>query len=258
MDLAWKSILSNNTRSGSTRWVLVFTDTSVMSSTTSLDAIKAAGVKVGFISVLSATSYTSYAPDPRYILGGISWATLDSDLPTIISMICPPSPKCYHCDSVASVNDCNATIECSTGEKCIVTETLAADLTKSYRLGYATNEVCTQLFGASTAGSSLIIGRRSVDKRANLDGDCCDSDLCNQHTPSLARVRRQSNVTTSVVMASTTMVSSPEPTEPTNSKCSDIDTAGCQRLLGLNKGMCSDPCVVQAWPRTCGKCFECY
>lgn len=45
-------------------------------------------------------------------------------------------------------------------------------------------------------------------------------------------------------------------TEPTNSKCLDIDTAGCQRLLGLNKGMCSDPCVVQACPRTCGKCCK--
>lgn len=90
MNMAWNSILSNNTRSGTTRWVLVFTDTRVMSSTTSLDAIKAAGFKVGFISVLSATPYTSYAPDPRYILGGISWATFDSDLPTVISMICPP------------------------------------------------------------------------------------------------------------------------------------------------------------------------
>lgn len=62
MDMAW-----NNTRPESTRWVLVFTDTSSMSSTTSLDAIKAAGIKVGFISVLSATSYTSYASDSRYI-----------------------------------------------------------------------------------------------------------------------------------------------------------------------------------------------
>lgn len=89
-DMAWNNILSNNTRSGSTRWVLVFTDTSHLSSTTSLDAIKAAGIKVGFISTLSATSYTSYASDSRYILGGISWATLDLDLPTVISMICPP------------------------------------------------------------------------------------------------------------------------------------------------------------------------
>nr|XP_034331762.1 uncharacterized protein LOC105347835 [Crassostrea gigas] len=173
--------------------------------------------------------------------------------------LCGTCPlKCYHCDSVADVNDCNATMECSNGEKCIVTETLAADFSKSYRLGCATNEVCTHLFGASTGGSSLIIGRRSVEKRANLDGDCCDSDLCNQHTPSPARLRRQSNVTTTVMMESTTMVTSPEATESTNSKCSDIDTAGCQRLLGLNKGMCSDPCVVQACPRTCGKCSECY
>lgn len=89
-DMAWNNILSNSTRPGSTRWVLVFTDTSFMSSTTSLDAIKAAGIKVGFISVVSATSYTSYASDSRYILGGINWATLDSDLPTVISMICPP------------------------------------------------------------------------------------------------------------------------------------------------------------------------
>lgn len=171
--------------------------------------------------------------------------------------LCGTCPlKCYHCDSVADVNDCNATMECSNGEKCIVTETLAADFTKSYRLGCATNEVCTQLFGANTGGSSLIIGRRSVEKRANLDGDCCDSDLCNQHTPSPARLRRQSNVTTTVMMESTTMM--PPPTESTNYKCSDIDTAGCQRLLGLNKGMCSDPCVVQACPRTCGKCSECY
>nr|XP_034331763.1 uncharacterized protein LOC109621096 [Crassostrea gigas] len=115
MDMAWNNIFSNNTRSGSTRWVLVFTDTKVMSSTTSLDAIKAAGIKVGFISTLSATDYTSYASDSRYILGGISWATLDSDLPTVISMICPPYCESFDFyyelpNSMAVIADTNSNV----------------------------------------------------------------------------------------------------------------------------------------------------
>ncbi|XP_065927929.1 uncharacterized protein [Magallana gigas] len=114
-DMAWNNILSNSTRPGSTRWVLVFTDTSFMSSTTSLDAIKAAGIKVGFISVLSATSYTSYASDSRYILGGINWATLDSDLPTVISMICPPYCESFDFyyelpNSMAVIADTNSNV----------------------------------------------------------------------------------------------------------------------------------------------------
>lgn len=91
MDMAWNNILSSNARSGSTRWLLVVTGTTVMSSTTSLDAMKAAGVKVGFVSTQTATSYTSLASDSRYVLGGATWSSIASSAPTVaVSMFCPP------------------------------------------------------------------------------------------------------------------------------------------------------------------------
>lgn len=91
MDMAWNNILSSNARSGSTRWLLVVTSTTVMSSTTSLDAMKAAGVKVGFVSTQPATSYTSLASDSRYVFGGAAYSALVSSLQTIVvSMFCPP------------------------------------------------------------------------------------------------------------------------------------------------------------------------
>lgn len=89
MDMAWNNILSSNARSGSTRWLLVLTSTTVMSSTTSLDAMKAAGVKVGFVSTQPATSYTSLASDSRYILGGSTWSTISAQAVAEL-MFCPP------------------------------------------------------------------------------------------------------------------------------------------------------------------------
>lgn len=91
MDMAWNNILSSNARSGSTRWLLVLTSTTVMSSTTSLDAMKAAGVKVGFVSTQPATSYTSLASDSRYIFGGSTWSTIGLSAQAVAElMFCPP------------------------------------------------------------------------------------------------------------------------------------------------------------------------
>jgi hypothetical protein len=39
-----------------------------------------------------------------------------------------------------------------------------------------------------------------------------------------------------------------------SSKCEDIDQASCQRLGTIKRDMCNDGCIVQACPRTCGKC----
>ena len=91
IDMAWNNILSKNTRPGSTPWLFIITDTSTMSTTTSLNAIKAAGIKVGFITTLSASNYTSYASDSRYIVGGVSWysITLDASIRNIVSIFCP-------------------------------------------------------------------------------------------------------------------------------------------------------------------------
>ena len=89
IDMAWNNILSKNTRSGSTPWLFVITDTSYMSSTTSLDAVKAAGIKVGFLTTLLASHYTSYASDSRYIVDGMSWNSKTSYATNIASIFCP-------------------------------------------------------------------------------------------------------------------------------------------------------------------------
>ncbi|XP_048756447.2 uncharacterized protein LOC125667124 [Ostrea edulis] len=88
-NVVWNRILSNGTRSGSQAWILVLTDTSTLSDTTSLDAAKAAGVKVGFLSTLSASSYTSYASDSSYIIGGTSWLSFPSLVTSAVEFFCP-------------------------------------------------------------------------------------------------------------------------------------------------------------------------
>ena len=90
IDMAWNNILSKNTRPGSTPWLFVITDTSTMSTTTSLNAIKAAGIKVGFLTTLSASNYTSYASDSRYIVAGMSWWTITSYVSQVVTtLFCP-------------------------------------------------------------------------------------------------------------------------------------------------------------------------
>ena len=90
IDMAWNNILSKNTRPGSTPWLFVITDTSTMSTTTSLNAIKAAGIKVGFLTTLSASNYTSYASDSRYIVAGMSWSTITSYVSQVVTtLFCP-------------------------------------------------------------------------------------------------------------------------------------------------------------------------
>ncbi|XP_062566949.1 uncharacterized protein LOC134229252 [Saccostrea cucullata] len=209
-------------------------------------------------------------------IGGISSQTTCDDVDTTVcqkfqdnrdicvdpclSKLCPRTCgtcplKCYKCDSVSNVQDCNTTLECPANNMCIVTESLGADFSMTYRLGCATNDVCSQLFGSAPTGSSLIVGKRAPAKRANLNGDCCNTDLCNRHFPTPPRV--MPNVTTTMEMMTTTVMMT-STTEASNLKCMDIDTSACQRLFSLNKAMCSDPCVVQACPRTCGQCSECY
>ena len=93
IDMAWNNILSKNLRSGSTPWLFIITDTSSLSSTTSLDAVKAAGVKVGFLATLSASAYTSYASDSRYIVGGMSWSTITSYVSLVVTTLFCPACK---------------------------------------------------------------------------------------------------------------------------------------------------------------------
>lgn len=105
MDMAWNNILSSNARSGSTRWLLVLTSTTVMSSTTSLDAMKAAGVKVAFVSTQPATSFTSLASDSRYVVGGVTWSMLYSFSYAVVSMFCP-----QYCESFVFYYDLPSTM----------------------------------------------------------------------------------------------------------------------------------------------------
>nr|XP_022291881.1 uncharacterized protein LOC111103132 [Crassostrea virginica] len=90
IDMAWNNILSKNLRPGSTPWLFIITDTASMSSTTSLDAVKAAGIKVGFLTTLSASHYTSYASDSRYIVAGMSWSTITTYVSLVVTtLFCP-------------------------------------------------------------------------------------------------------------------------------------------------------------------------
>lgn len=88
-DMAWYSILSNNSRPGSERWILVLTDTTYASSTSGLFAAKAAGVKVGVVASRSASNYVTYASDPRYIIGGVHWSLINSYVSNAVLFFCP-------------------------------------------------------------------------------------------------------------------------------------------------------------------------
>ena len=93
IDMAWNNILSKNLRSGSTPWLFIITDTYTISSTTSLDAVKAAGIKVGFLTTLSASYYTGYASDSRYIVDGMSWSTITTYVSLVVTTLFCPACK---------------------------------------------------------------------------------------------------------------------------------------------------------------------
>ncbi|XP_062566956.1 uncharacterized protein LOC134229260 [Saccostrea cucullata] len=87
-EMAWTHILSNSTRQGSQAWLIVLTDTSYTTSTNELNEAKAAGVKVGFVGTASASSYSTYASDTKYIVSGMSWATLSSYITSVVEFFC--------------------------------------------------------------------------------------------------------------------------------------------------------------------------
>ncbi|XP_062566959.1 uncharacterized protein LOC134229263 [Saccostrea cucullata] len=203
-----------------------------------------------------------------------------------LSKLCPRTCnlcplKCFHCDGVSSPTMCNTTMICTDKSySCIVTESLGDDFSINYRQGCASSDVCTRLFGS---GTPSLIGRRS-----NLEGECCDNDLCNRNRPVGKRQVDFFDTTTTMRPRTTTptfgtttppMMTTmrPRTTTPTfatqtatppmmttsqqpnlSSKCDDIDHASCQRLAMIKRDMCTDDCMVQACPRTCGKCAECY
>ncbi|XP_048769212.2 uncharacterized protein LOC125675524 [Ostrea edulis] len=198
-----------------------------------------------------------------------------------LSKLCPRTCnlcplKCYHCDGVSSPSLCTATQICpSKNYSCIVTESLGSDFAINYRQGCATAEVCTRLFGS---GAPTLIGRSA----SNLNGECCDNDLCNSISPVGKRqvvdlpttMRPRTTTPTFTTPTFTTptfatftttppktqappmMTTSPQPI--LSSQCEDVDQASCQRLGTIKKDMCNDDCFVRACPRTCGKCAECY
>nr|XP_022291476.1 uncharacterized protein LOC111102852 isoform X2 [Crassostrea virginica] len=189
-----------------------------------------------------------------------------------LSKLCPRTCnlcplKCYHCDGISSPGLCNTTQICADRNySCIVTETLGSDFSISYRQGCATKDVCLRLFGS---GVPTLIGKRS-----NLNGECCENDLCNNNQPINKRqidfISTMGPRTTTPVFA--TFTSTPPmmttdmmtnemttaATTMTSSICDDVDQASCQRLATIKRDMCNDDCIVKSCPRTCGKCAECY
>ncbi|XP_062616722.1 uncharacterized protein LOC134278425, partial [Saccostrea cucullata] len=218
---------------------------------------------------------------------------------TCLSKLCPRTcnkcpRKCYSCNDVSSLNDCNTTRICpDLTYDCLVHEGIAADFTISYKLGCATKDVCVSLFGATstttsttymtttqattteaatteatttettatteptteastTRGAPILVGKK---KRHGIDGECCSTDLCNRHEP--VKGKRQIIIMTGTIPDKPTTDGTTTSTT-SSTACADIDTASCQKLATLKRNMCSDDCFVQACPRTCGKCSECY
>ncbi|XP_062585952.1 uncharacterized protein LOC134247632 [Saccostrea cucullata] len=102
-----------------------------------------------------------------------------------LSKICPRTcdkcpRKCYSCNDANSLDNCNTTRICPDRTyKCLVHEGIASDFSITYQLGCATNLVCSSLFG-----NGRVLGRR---KKRSINGECCNSDLCNKHDPSKKR-----------------------------------------------------------------------
>eukprot|EP00105_Crassostrea_gigas_P046316 XP_019930464.1 PREDICTED: uncharacterized protein LOC105347825 [Crassostrea gigas] len=156
MDMAWNNILSSNARYGSTRWLLVLTSTTVMSSTTSLDAMKAAGVKVGFVSTQPATSYTSLASDSRYIFGGSTWSTIGLSAQAVAElMFCPP-----YCESFVFYYDLPSTMSVTADTNSNVGYYLIQETSGSSGVGAYNIHCCGALasleYKAATSGSFVL------------------------------------------------------------------------------------------------------
>ncbi|XP_062566963.1 uncharacterized protein LOC134229267 [Saccostrea cucullata] len=178
---------------------------------------------------------------------------------TCLSKLCPRTcnkcpRKCYSCNGVSSLNDCNTTRICpDLTYDCLVHEGISSDFKISYQLGCATKDVCVSLFEASTTrGAPILVGKK---KRHGIDGECCSTDLCNRHVP--VKRKRQIVIMTGTIPDKPTTDGTTISATSSNA-CADIDMASCQKLATLKRNMCSDDCFVQACPRTCGKCSECY
>nr|XP_034317233.1 uncharacterized protein LOC105347489 [Crassostrea gigas] len=200
----------------------------------------------------------------------------DPCLSKLCPRMCNTCPyKCYNCDGLSSPSVCNITQICpDRNYSCIVTESLGSDFSITYRQGCATQDVCTRLFG-TPGGAPTVIGKRS-----NLNGECCQNDLCNNNRPfrkrqvfpGMTSMRPRTTTPVFLPMTSTPpmmltdtktpppmMTTVMTPSAPmTSSICDDVDQASCQLLATIRRDMCNDDCIVKACPRTCGKCAECY
>ncbi|XP_061176021.1 uncharacterized protein LOC133184972 [Saccostrea echinata] len=105
----------------------------------------------------------------------------------------------------------------------------------------------------TTRGAPTLVGKK---KRNRIDGECCSTDLCNRHVP--VKRKRQIIIMTGTIPDRTDVMTTTTIYSTSSSACADIDIASCQKLASLKRDMCNDDCLVQACPRTCGKCSECY
>lgn len=100
--------------------------------------------------------------------------------------------------------------------ECLVHMGINSDFTPYYRLGCASTTVCVSLFGSGVdVGVPTLVGKK---KRHNIEGDCCNTDLCNQHEPHHGHnKKRQFDLvldTTTTLPDTTTMVTTTQTMPP--------------------------------------------
>lgn len=80
------------------------------------------------------------------------------------------------------------------------------------------SKICVSLFGSGTdAGVPTLVGKK---KRHNIEGDCCNTDLCNRHEPHHSHNKKRQfdlvlDTTTTVPDATTTTTQTMPPATET-------------------------------------------
>ncbi|XP_076077166.1 uncharacterized protein LOC143047790 [Mytilus galloprovincialis] len=154
-------------------------------------------------------------------------------------LMCKKCFRCFSCNDIDKIENCNRTTTCNNGKQCFVLETLSLDLRQVIRLGCMDTALCSKL----KVSTNNILGKR---QQLQLNGACCDTDLCNSNVPitTTPSYRITSSTQTSSTACHQALKSCPPGFQAYNSSCF---YAGLDRMTWYQaKTFCINKCAKLA------------
>ncbi|XP_011440302.3 uncharacterized protein [Magallana gigas] len=136
---------------------------------------------------------------------------------TLCPVTCGSCKQCYDCEFVSDSSHCTSKRVCQPGEYCYRIEAVSANFEHGFRLGCATDILCSKL----TSIALNVFGRKR-----SVAGDCCHGNLCNDHIKT---------VTTTTMMATTQPTTKRTTTRTTSKHHSSCPCAGTDHFQVNNE-----------------------